>query len=498
MTDYLIVAAIDFGTTYSGFAFSTRNDFQRDPTNVYGRNWTASNLRSNKTATSILFNPEGEFEEFGFAAEDLYLDLAAEKQESDWYFFHRFKMQLFDKMAGIENDKLVIALEPEAAALFVKHLPIHKKTFGELGDSFEAFSAGSSYIVCDAGGGTVDVTVHEVLEDDKSVREINRPTGGNWGGTNVDDAFITILERIAGDKVMKAFQNQQKYDFMELLREFEVKKREINYTMKKKVTFKVPTSFKDAFEAENPGKSLSDITSEIDEFKDKIKWISDKMQFYPDLVTSLFDESINNICGHLSNIFSSNKVKDVNYILLIGGYAESPLLQNEMKRRFPSKRLIVPQEAGLSVLKGAVIFGHNPLLIRERIAKFTYGIQFRRPFIEGVDPEDSKTFVDGEPYCNNVFDIHIEADESMIVGEIQSEKKYGSNSKSTGLYVYASRENSPNYITDKGCFLLGKTSLDTNKEDDLEVQMSFSGTEIEAKISCKNTGHSRVVYINNS
>ena len=29
--DYLFVAAIDFGTTYSGYAFSLRDDFKKDP-----------------------------------------------------------------------------------------------------------------------------------------------------------------------------------------------------------------------------------------------------------------------------------------------------------------------------------------------------------------------------------------------------------------------------------------------------------------------------------
>lgn len=37
--NYLIVAAIDFGTTYSGYAFSTRHDFLTNPTNAYVKEW---------------------------------------------------------------------------------------------------------------------------------------------------------------------------------------------------------------------------------------------------------------------------------------------------------------------------------------------------------------------------------------------------------------------------------------------------------------------------
>ena len=50
--DYLLVSAIDFGTTYSGFAFSTRSDFKRDPTAAHLKHWVdmTSSLISNTTS----------------------------------------------------------------------------------------------------------------------------------------------------------------------------------------------------------------------------------------------------------------------------------------------------------------------------------------------------------------------------------------------------------------------------------------------------------------
>ena len=47
---------------------------------------------------------------------------------------------------------LTIALEPEAAAIFVKHLPVDRRLDGEGGDLFKTFAPGSKYIVVDAGG----------------------------------------------------------------------------------------------------------------------------------------------------------------------------------------------------------------------------------------------------------------------------------------------------------------------------------------------------------
>jgi hypothetical protein len=54
--------------------------------------------------------------------------------------------------AGLDSKMVTIALEPEAAAIFLKHLPLEKKKLGEVGDTFRAFSPGSQYIIVDAGG----------------------------------------------------------------------------------------------------------------------------------------------------------------------------------------------------------------------------------------------------------------------------------------------------------------------------------------------------------
>ena len=47
---------------------------------------------------------------------------------------------------------LTIALEPEAAAIFVKHLPVDRRFDGEGGDLFKTVAPGSKYIAVDAGG----------------------------------------------------------------------------------------------------------------------------------------------------------------------------------------------------------------------------------------------------------------------------------------------------------------------------------------------------------
>lgn len=83
---YLLVAAIDFGTTYSGYAFSTRYDFQRDPTKTILKRWVdpTSSMMYNKTSTCILFNKNKTFSNFGFDAEAKYVDLILDKDHMNW------------------------------------------------------------------------------------------------------------------------------------------------------------------------------------------------------------------------------------------------------------------------------------------------------------------------------------------------------------------------------------------------------------------------------
>ena len=92
------VAAIDFGTAYSGYAFSTLNDYNADPLNISTLPWNEK-AESYKIPTNILFDADKKFIAFGNQAEEMYSTLQKEK----CYFFRKFKMLLYD-MACTENE----------------------------------------------------------------------------------------------------------------------------------------------------------------------------------------------------------------------------------------------------------------------------------------------------------------------------------------------------------------------------------------------------------
>ena len=88
----LVVVAIDFGTTFSGYAFS----FIRDSSSIHMmRRWEGGDpgVTNQKTPTTLLLKPDGSFHSFGFGARDFYHDLDATESKK-WLYFDKFKMLL--------------------------------------------------------------------------------------------------------------------------------------------------------------------------------------------------------------------------------------------------------------------------------------------------------------------------------------------------------------------------------------------------------------------
>ena len=114
----LFVAAIDFGTTYSGFAFSQRSSWE----NVHFQTCSSGDFLSQKEPTVLLLNPDKSFKAFGYNAETTYMEMtkqrnlesditSKEKPEENWkkyYYFSRFKMLLYENEVRVTTCKLIL------------------------------------------------------------------------------------------------------------------------------------------------------------------------------------------------------------------------------------------------------------------------------------------------------------------------------------------------------------------------------------------------------
>lgn len=73
--------------------------------------------------------------------------------------------------------------------------------------------------------------------------------GGDWGGTKVDDAFVHFLEDALSTETYQKFYNESQWDVIDLLRDFEVKKRGVSANGYDKITMKIPSALNDSCHA---------------------------------------------------------------------------------------------------------------------------------------------------------------------------------------------------------------------------------------------------------
>ncbi|CAG2218767.1 unnamed protein product [Mytilus edulis] len=563
--DYLLVAAIDFGTTYSGYAFSMRDTYKTEPLTIHANQaWNAGGkqLLSLKTPTCLLLNSNKEFDSFGYEAENKYAELVMDEEQDDYYFFHRFKMSLHNQKnvkgdmvleditgkpvpaidvfalsikalvnhlmdvletrgtgvqsneikwiltvpaiwtdnskqfmresaekAGIHKDHLSISLEPEAASIYCQHLPTEKLSGAESG--FTMSKEGTKYMIVDLGGGTVDITVHEKLTGG-GLTEISRATGGDCGGTSIDADFMQLLVKILGAPLIHLMKREQPDAFLDLIREFETVKRTITPSKQGKVNMAIPYATLDSLCKTHLKEDVSTAIN-ASPYANSISLRGDKMRFDADLFKSLFDKTINNILTLLKEMFTREELESVELLLLVGGFSECALLQAAIKKMFTSRRVIVPEGSGLTVLKGAVLFGHNSEAIYSRKIRFSYGVRCRPIFNPEFYDQQHFIVVNGVARCESVFDIIIEKDTNVIRGTTV-DKNYNSTigKKTLTFVIFASDKKSPMYTDEDGCFKIGKATIEisnSSQSQNVEVEFMFGNTELSLHAVEKISGN---------
>jgi len=115
----------------------------------------------------------------------------------------------------------------------------------------------------------------------------------------------------------------------------------------------------------------------------------------------------------------------VNFIFMVGGFSESPFLKSEIKKAFEVEvedqqpvHVLVPRRPQVSVIRGACMFGLNPRSITSRISKMTYGINTLTTWDLERHPEEKKVIIEGEDFCEDVFDAFVRKGEAVGIDEV--------------------------------------------------------------------------------
>lgn len=574
----LMVAAIDFGTTYTGFGYSMRDTYLSEPLRIWTKHWGSSGggpaLVSEKTPTVLLLDQDKNFHSFGYDAEDKYCELAQEEKHTGWYYFKHFKMTLYHekisrsttlrtdqgvelpaldvfehsisyikrmllnelekqgvlnkavkereigwvltvpaiwdftakqfmreaaRRAGIPTEQLTLALEPEAASVFIKHMNVNVQRDSDEGPCLSPYGPETRYMVLDLGGGTVDVTVREVMPD-RTLKEVTKASGGAWGGMRVNEEIYKFLEHIFTAKIMKEFKAASTSDYLDLNRCIELVKRKLGVDKQGRFTISIPMDLRERYQ-EAKKKSASEAVANLP-LTSKAEMKNDKLKFAKEMMVSFFSPCIKSIIEHCKAVLERVDTSKIQDIIMVGGFAESQIMQLLIQEAFPDKNIIIPPEAGLVVLKGAVLYGHHPRIVSCRVASKTIGIRNLRYFMKEMDPEDKKVIEGGVPYCKDIFHTLCEAGSEFMLGETVAHDVFPlrPNMKEMTLNLYQTNEKDPKYTTDEGCEEIGKIRVempDTSKGMDRQVivSLTFGDTELIVEGKDNETGRSADVHL---
>lgn len=103
---------------------------------------------------------------------------------------------------------------------------------------------------------------------------------------------------------------------------------------------------------------------ETSEYSTKIEYMyqHSKLRVASGVLNSLFEKSLLNIVRNINNVLAKSD-NDVTTLILAGNIATSSLLIDAVQTAFPNKRIAVSDAANLAAMKGAVLFGHKPIVV---------------------------------------------------------------------------------------------------------------------------------------
>lgn len=349
-------------------------------------------------------------------------------------------------------------------------------------------------------GGTADITVHEKVVDGR-LKEKYRATGNACGGTNIDREFFQLLSTIVGTDVIPILKEEYPLEYLDLVREFESAKKSIQPKLRTKITINPQINIMDTICTKNKGKKFLDALS-TSPYESEITIAAGKIRMSLETGKKLFKPTIDNIILLMKEILSKPETKAVSMILLVGGFSECHFVQDAVLENFPAKRVIVPVDSGLSVVKGAVLFGHRPDYIQERVMRCTYGIKTNLPFEDRKYDKKRLVKMDGKDRVDNIFSTIVRKDDKVEAGT-RFKKSYFTpyrNQETMEFMVYVSNENNPSFVDDEGCSILCKPTIKfaetCDEERWVDVEYIFGNTEIGLVAKDRKSGHTETASFN--
>ncbi|KAG0266596.1 hypothetical protein BG011_001785 [Mortierella polycephala] len=351
-------------------------------------------------------------------------------------------------------DRLMLISEPEAAALYCERKCDHF----DLGN-------GDRFMICDAGGGTVDLIVFEisVTSAGRRLSEVTKGHGASCGSVFLDRHMRRLLEQKFGHHAANFPANIIP-----------------NLTWSSLSLMELPAHrcFDDLEDPEAIGIDDGYLVLSAAELKENV--------FEPVVkdVLSLIQEQL-------------TLARNCSAIFLVGGFGSSNYLFSRVNAQFSSQvpLISIPPRPELAVVRGAVCVGLNPRVVTARIARRCYGISSDQPFEKGKDPLAKRKFEVNGVWCIDRFSPYVKQGQKLNVDECISREfsftKFSEAPEDYNIALYAAETDGdpPRYTTDAGVSKLADIPIPCPHQPSsrlgsmvkVKIKMYFGLNEIRAE-----------------
>ncbi|KAF9579223.1 Heat shock 70 kDa protein 12A, partial [Lunasporangiospora selenospora] len=258
--------------------------------------------------------------------------------------------------------RLLLISEPEAAALYCE-----KKC-----DQF-SIGHGQRFMICDAGGGTVDLIVFEVAvgPNGRTLREVTRGSGHSCGSVFLDERMEALLRRRMSKWQEKGPTPTNWAQIMD------------HFIHSVKPLF---DGLEDQYIPLPAIPGRSDLTDYDIGLEDGVLTIKAE-----EMRRDVFDPVVDDVLRLIQHQLQQTRF-NCHAIFMVGGFGCSNYLHQRVTAEFGSQVPLigVPPRAELAVVRGAVYAGLTPRMVTQRVARRWYGVDSLMSYEEGSDMPHKK------------------------------------------------------------------------------------------------------------
>ncbi|KAF2221153.1 hypothetical protein BDZ85DRAFT_284044 [Elsinoe ampelina] len=305
----------------------------------------------------------------------------------------------------------------------------------------EGVSIGDLYVVCDIGGGTIDLITYEVTSvQPLRFTEVLPGEGTLDGGVFLDQRFIALVRTKVGDAEFQNLLQEHPKAWSRALHHWETVTKRAFTTSAKRIT----TSELDQIEVPFAGLSIDGpgtlpfgiLTLERPE------------------VAAIFEPTVQSTITMIENQSAAVKAlgKQVTGVLLVGGTADSCYLHKRLCEHFSAGQdgvtaaakdgaaattkneaiaaanshtipILKSTNAWTAVERGAAICGiMGSVNVTSRVTRFHYGVVSWNPFVDGVHSPSNKIWCDIETkyMADNQLDWIVQKGQNMVADRPQT------------------------------------------------------------------------------